>query len=119
MVRAHRLKQYAPPQGDTSSPPCRLKSSASRGCGSVPTRGGRTEHGLVRLCRCTVAAWLRQRGPDAATLEPEPAGRQGALNTEIELVAMGARQSCVTDGRSESCVFLLWCAGLRYGASHT
>lgn len=65
MVRAHRLKQYAPPQGDTSPPPCRLKSSASRGCGSVRHARRQEGHGLVRLCRCTAAAWLCQRGPDA------------------------------------------------------
>jgi hypothetical protein len=70
---------------------------------------------------CAYAGAPRSRGYARGdqTLEPEPAGRQEALNMEAELVAMGTRQSCETDGRPESCVFLLWWAGLRYGASHT
>lgn len=59
------------------------------------------------------------RGDQTLEPEPEPEGRQGVLNTEAELVAMGARQSCEIDGTPGSRVFLLWWAGLRYGAGHT
>lgn len=111
MVRAHRLKQYAPPQGDTSPPPCRLKSSASRGCGSVRHARRQEGHGLVRLCRCTAAAWLCQRGPDAGAGAGAGAGAcSSARNAQHGDGAGG--DGCKTDWRPESCVFLLWWAGL-------
>jgi hypothetical protein len=99
MVRAHRLKQYA-----------------VGGVDLCATRGGRR---CIVLCAYAGAPRPRGYARGDQTLEPEPASRQGALNTEAELVAMGARHSCETDRRPRNCVFLLWWVGLRYGAGHT